>query len=151
KEPAMLIYLDTAQSRKEQPNENFAREVMELFTLGEGQYTEADIKEAARAFTGWSVDRPTGRYLFRPGAHDNGVKTVLGRSGNFDGDAVLDIILAKPQTSEFITAKLWREFVSPTPDPGEVKRIAQIFRGRDYDIKVAMRALLTSDAFWDAK
>ena len=148
KDPAMLIYLDTAQSRKGQPNENFAREVMELFTLGEGQYTEADIKEAARAFTGWSLDRETGRYLFRPGAHDNGVKTVLGRSGTFDGDAVLDIILAKPQTSEYITGKLWREFVSPTPDPAEVKRIAQIFRGKDYDIKVAMRAMLTSDAFW---
>jgi uncharacterized protein (DUF1800 family) len=150
KDPAMLVYLDTAQSRKGQPNENFAREVMELFTLGEGQYSEADIKEAARAFTGWSLDRETGRYMFRPGAHDTGVKTVLGRSGAFDGDAVLDIILSKPQASEFITAKLWREFVSPAPDPVEVKRIAQIFRGRDYDIKAAMRALLMSDAFWAA-
>jgi uncharacterized protein (DUF1800 family) len=150
KEPAMLVYLDAAQSRKGQPNENFAREVMELFTLGEGQYTESDIKEAARAFTGWSVDRDTGRYLFRPGIHDAGVKTVLGRSGNFDGDAVLDIILTRPQASEFITAKLWREFVSPEPDAREVKRIAQIFRGKDYDIKAAMRGLLLSDAFWAA-
>ncbi len=150
KDPAMLIYLDTAQSRKGQPNENFAREVMELFTLGEGQYAEADIKEAARAFTGWSVDRDTGRYLFRPGVHDNGVKTVLGRSGRFDGDAVLDVILARPQVSEFIVAKMWREFVSVDPDPREVARIAQIFRGRDYDIKVALRALLLTDAFWDA-
>ena len=150
KEPAMLVYLDAAQSRKGQPNENFAREVMELFTLGEGQYSESDIKEAARAFTGWSLDRDTGRYLFRPGIHDTGVKTVLGRSGNFDGDAVLDIILAKPQASEFITAKLWREFVSPEPDAREVKRIAQVFRGRDYDVKAAMRSLLLSDAFWAA-
>jgi len=148
KDPAMLIYLDTAQSRKGQPNENFAREVMELFTLGEGHYSERDIKEAARAFTGWSLDRDTGRYVFRNGGHDTGVKTVLGRSGNFDGDDVLDVILTKPQTSEFITAKLWREFVSPNPDPREVKRIAQIFRGQNYDIKVAMRALLNSDAFW---
>lgn len=148
KEPAMLIYLDVAQSRKGQPNENFAREVMELFTLGEGQYTEQDIKEAARAFTGWSVDRDTGHYLFRRGIHDAGVKTVLGRSGSFDGDAVLDVILAKPQTSEYITAKLWREFVSSDPDPREVKRIAQIFRGQDYDVKAALRALLLSDAFW---
>jgi uncharacterized protein (DUF1800 family) len=151
KDPAMLIYLDTAQSRKGQPNENFAREVMELFTLGEGHYTETDIKEAARAFTGWSLDRETGRYLFRPGIHDFGTKTVLGRMGPFDGDAVLDVILGKPQTSEFITAKLWREFVSPDPDPREVTRIAQIFRGRDYDIKAALRALLLTDAFWSAK
>jgi len=148
KEPAMLIYLDVAQSRKGQPNENFAREVMELFTLGEGQYTEQDIKEAARAFTGWSLDRDTGQYLFRPGIHDTGVKTVLGRSGRFDGDAVLDVILAKPQTSEYITAKLWREFVSADPDPREVKRIAQVFRDQDYDVKAALRGLLLSDAFW---
>jgi len=126
------------------------REATELLTLGEGQYTESDIKEAARAFTGWSLDRDTGRYLFRPGIHDAGVKTVLGRSGNFDGDAVLDIILTRPQASEFITAKLWREFVSPEPDAREVKRIAQIFRGKDYDIKAAMRGLLLSDAFWAA-
>lgn len=150
KDPAMLIYLDTAQSRKGQPNENFAREVMELFTLGEGHYTETDIKEAARAFTGWSLDRDTGRYLFRPGIHDYGVKTVLGRSGRFDGDAVLDVVLERPQASEFIVAKLWREFVSADPDPREVKRIAQVFRGRGYDIKVALRQLLTTDAFWDA-
>ena len=148
KEPAMLIYLDVAQSRKGQPNENFAREVMELFTLGEGQYTEQDIKEAARAFTGWSLDRETGKYLFRPGIHDAGVKTVLGRSGSFDGDAVLDVILAKPQTSEYVTTKLWREFVSADPDPREVKRIAQIFRAQDYDVKAALRGLLLSDAFW---
>ena len=150
KDPAMLIYLDTAQSRKGQPNENFAREVMELFTLGEGQYGEADIKEAARAFTGWSLDRDTGRYLFRPAIHDPGTKTVLGKSGRFDGDAVLDVILDRPQTAEFITAKLWREFVSADPDPREVQRIAKAFRNRNYDIKVALRFLLLTDAFWDA-
>ncbi|MEO8751762.1 MAG: DUF1800 domain-containing protein [Casimicrobiaceae bacterium] len=148
KEPAMLLYLDVAQSRKGQPNENFAREVMELFTLGEGQYTEADIKEAARAFTGWSLDRETGQYLFRPGIHDYGVKTVLGRSGRFDGDNVLDVILAKPETAEFITAKLWREFVSADPDPREIRRIAQILRGQEYDMKAALRALFLSEAFW---
>ncbi|MCC6195935.1 MAG: DUF1800 domain-containing protein [Burkholderiales bacterium] len=150
KEPAMLVYLDTAQSRRQQPNENFAREVMELFTLGEGHYSEADVKEAARAFTGWSIDRETGHYRFRPFLHDPGIKSVLGSTGKLDGDAVLDIILAKPQTSQFVTAKLWREFVSPTPDAGEVTRIAQVFRGRGYDIKAALRALLMSDAFWAA-
>ncbi len=148
KDPAMLVYLDSAQNRRGQPNENFAREVMELFTAGEGKYTEADIKEAARAFTGWSVNRETGEYLFRPGAHDYGNKTVLGQSGRFDGDAVLDILLAQPSTAEFITGKLWREFVSPDPEPREVKRIAQAFRGSNYDIKVALRGVLLSDAFW---
>jgi len=150
KEPAMLVYLDGAQSRKQQPNENFAREVMELFTLGEGHYSEDDIKDAARAFTGWSVDRATGGYLYRPALHDGGVKAVLGERGNLDGDAVLDILLARPETARFVTAKLWREFVSPDPEPREVERIAQIFRGRDYDIQAALRALFLSEAFWAA-
>jgi len=148
KDPAMLVYLDSAQNRKGQPNENFAREVMELFTLGEGHYTEQDVKEAARAFTGWSLDRETGQYIFRPGVHDTDSKTVLGRSGNLDGDAVLEILLAQPSMAEFVTTKLWREFVSPNPDPREVARIAQSFRSSNFDIKIALRALLSSDAFW---
>jgi uncharacterized protein (DUF1800 family) len=148
KDPAMVVYLDSASNRRGQPNENFAREVMELFTLGEGSYSEQDIKEAARAFTGWSIDPDTGEFMLRRPAHDEGVKTVLGRSGNFDGDAVLDILLAQPQTAEFIVAKLWREFVSPQPDAGEVRRIARMFRDNRYNIKVALRALLTADAFY---
>ena len=148
KDPAMVVYLDSASNRKGQPNENFAREVMELFTLGEGNYGEQDIKEVARAFTGWSVDPDSGEFVFRRAAHDDGVKTVLGRSGNFDGDAVLDILLAQPQTAEVIVTKMWREFVSPTPDPVEIKRIARMFRDNRYNIKVALRALLLSDAFY---
>src|SRR5450432_4935955 len=148
RDPAMVIYLDSAQNRKGTPNENFAREVMELFTLGEGNYTEQDVKEAARAFTGWSLDRTSGQFVFRRFIHDDGVKTVLGRTGNLDGDQVLDILLAQPATAEFVTSKLWREFVSPDPDPREVRRIAQLFRSSNYDIKVALRALLTCDAFW---
>jgi uncharacterized protein (DUF1800 family) len=148
RDPAMVVYLDNAQNRKGTPNENFAREVMELFTLGEGRYGEQDIKEAARAFTGWSVNRETGRFLFRPFVHDYGQKTVLGRTGNLDGDDVLDILLSKPETAEFIVRKLWREFVSPDPDVAEVQRIAARFRDSRYEIKVAMQALLTSDAFY---
>ena len=87
----------------------------------------------------------------RPQIHDDGTKTVLGRSGNFDGDAVLDILLAQPATAEFIVAKLWREFVSPTPDAAEIKRIARMFRDNRYNIKVALRALLTADAFYAAQ
>jgi uncharacterized protein (DUF1800 family) len=148
RDPAMVIYLDSASNRKGQPNENFAREVMELFTLGEGHYSERDIKEAARAFTGWGIDPDRGEFVFRPRAHDDGSKTVLGRTGNLDGDAVLGILLAQPQTAELVAAKLWREFVSPNPDPGEVTRVAAVLRQSGYEIRPALRALLTSDAFY---
>src|SRR5205085_7359030 len=148
RDPAMVIYLDSAQNRKGSPNENFAREVMELFTVGEGHYSEQDIKEAARAFTGWSIDRQSGEFLFRRFIHDDGIKTVLGRSANLDGDDVLEILLAQPATAEFITRKLWREFVSPEPDELVVQRIAERFRDSHYDIKVALHDLLSSDAFY---
>ena len=148
RDPAMIIYLDNASNRKGSPNENFAREVMELFTLGEGHYSERDIKEAARAFTGWGIDGETGAFAFRPAAHDDGVKTVLGRSGPFDGGDILDILLAQPQTAELIVHKLWQEFVSPVPDRREVTRIADEFRRSRYDIGMAMRLLLTADAFY---
>lgn len=148
RDPAMVIYLDNASNRKGQPNENFAREVMELFTLGEGRYTERDVKEAARAFTGWSIDGETGAFLLRSQAHDSGEKTVLGKAGFIDGGGVLDILLAQPYTAEFIVSKLWREFVSAEPDPVEVKRIAGVFRDSSYNIRSALRAMLLSDAFY---
>ncbi|MFN3565043.1 MAG: DUF1800 family protein [Burkholderiaceae bacterium] len=142
KDPAMLVYLDGATSRRGAPNENFAREVMELFTLGEGNYTERDVKEAARAFTGWSIDPDQGTFVFRRGLHDDGEKTILGRTGRFDGDAVLDILLEQPATARFIVAKLWREFVSPQPDPVRLDAIAERFRASGYEIRVALRELL---------
>ncbi|MDB5763423.1 MAG: uncharacterized protein JWQ21_2418 [Herminiimonas sp.] len=151
KDPAMLIYLDNAGNRKGAPNENFAREVMELFTLGEGHYAEQDIKEAARAFTGWSIEPDTGEFRWRPFIHDDGMKTVLGRSGNFEGDAALDILLAQPACAEYIVTKLWREFVSPNPDADEVAHIARRFHDSHYEIKVALHELFLSRAFWDAK
>jgi uncharacterized protein (DUF1800 family) len=151
KDPAMIIYLDSATNRKGQPNENFAREVMELFTLGVGNYSEQDVKEAARSFTGWSLDRDTGQFRFYRFLHDNGTKTVLGHTGSFDGDDVLDILLAQPETAEFITAKLWREFISPDPDAAEVKRLAKIFRDGHYEMKPLLRAMFTSDAFYAKK
>jgi len=151
RDPAMVVYLDSASNRKGKPNENFARELMELFTLGEGQYGEEDVKEAARAFTGWSIDPDSGEFRYRRGAHDDGVKTVLGRSGKLDGDAVIGILLAQLQTADFIVAKLWREFVSPVPDAAEVARMGRVFRDSGYDIRVAMRAVLTSDAFYDPR
>jgi uncharacterized protein (DUF1800 family) len=148
RDPAMLVYLDNAGNRRQAPNENFAREVMELFTLGEGHYGERDVKEAARAFTGWSLDRESGEFVFRRAWHDGGEKTVFGRTGRFDGAAVLDLLLEQPRTAEHLTAKLWREFVSPTPDPAEVRRLAAALRDADYQLKPLMRALFTSEAFW---
>lgn len=148
RDPAMIVYLDNASNRKGQPNENFARELMELFTLGEGRYGEQDVKEAARAFTGWGLDGESGEFLFRPGTHDDGPKTILGKTAAFDGDDVIDLLLEQPHTAETIVRKLWREFVSPTPDAREVARIAAEFRRSDYDIRVPVRLLLVSDAFY---
>jgi uncharacterized protein (DUF1800 family) len=149
KDPAMLQYLDGASNRKGKPNENFAREVMELFTLGEGRYTQRDVSEAARAYTGWSLDPDTRGYVWRANQHDDGNKTVLGQTGPFDGDQVLDLLLARPETATFVTNKLWREFVSETPDPARIAPIAAQFRASHYDIKVALRGLFMCDAFWD--
>jgi uncharacterized protein (DUF1800 family) len=148
RDPAMVVYLDGASNRKGTPNENFARELMELFTLGEGNYTEQDVREAARAFTGFGIDGETGEFVFRRALHDDGNKTVLGRTGTLGGEAVIDILLAHPRTAQFVVTKLWREFVSPHPDENEVRRIADEFRRSRYDIAVAMRALLTSEAFY---
>jgi uncharacterized protein (DUF1800 family) len=148
RDPAMLRYLDSAFNRKGRPNENFARELMELFTLGEGHYSEQDVKEVARAFTGWSLDPETGAFLFRPALHDDGPKTVFGREGNFGGDDVLDLLLARPETATLIARKLWREFVSPQPAPAEVARIAGALRNSGYDIRAALRVLFNSDAFY---
>ncbi|WP_242540192.1 DUF1800 domain-containing protein [Trinickia mobilis] len=149
KDPAMLLYLDGASNRKGRPNENFAREAMELFTLGEGHYSQHDVSEAARAYTGWAVDPDTQAFVFRPQLHDDGLKTVLGRTGPFDGDQVLDILLAQPETATLVTTELWREFVSEAPDAVQIAPIADRFRASRYDIKVALRGLFLSDAFWN--
>lgn len=149
KDPAMLQYLDGASNRKGKPNENFAREVMELFTLGEGRYSQRDVSEAARAYTGWSLDPDTQAFVWRANQHDDGEKTVLGETGRFDGDQVLDILLARADTATFVTTKLWREFISDTPEPSSLAPIAARFRASHYDIKVALRGMFLSDAFWD--
>jgi uncharacterized protein (DUF1800 family) len=148
-DPAMMVYLDTVNNHRGHANENFAREVMELFTLGEGHYSEKDIQEAARAFTGWEVDHKTGGYMFRPHQHDQDQKTFFGQTGNFDGDNILYLIMARPEVAEFIATKLWKEFISETPDPAEVKRLAGLFRDHNYEIRPLMQSLLLSPAFWD--
>ncbi|MDI1287506.1 MAG: DUF1800 domain-containing protein [Reyranella sp.] len=149
RDPAMLLYLDGVRNVARQPNENFARELLELFTLGEGHYTESDIKAAARAFTGWSVDRETGRFVERAGQHDDGEKTFLGQTGRFGGDEIIAILLKHPRTAETIVEKMWREFVSLTPDPAAVKRLAAPFRDGGYELKPLLRALLLQPALRD--
>ena len=147
KDPAMIIYLDNQQNRKEKPNENFAREVLELFTIGEGNYKEKDIKESARAFTGLKVNNKTGEFFFNKKTYDDKNKTFFGKTGKFNGDDILNIILEQPKTSEFITKKFWKEFISDTPNKDEVKRIANIFKNSNYEIKVLMKEILTSPFF----
>jgi uncharacterized protein (DUF1800 family) len=147
RDPAMIVYLDNATNHKGKPNENFARELLELFTLGEGHYTERDIKEAARAFTGWSIDRETGEFRFYPRLHDDGEKTFLGVTGRLDGDDVIDIVLRQPRTAEHIAEKMWREFVSDAPDRAEITAIADRFRASNYDIKTLVAATLMTPSF----
>ncbi|MGN6643934.1 MAG: DUF1800 domain-containing protein, partial [Verrucomicrobiota bacterium] len=148
KDPAMLIWLDQAQSRKEKPNENFAREVMELFTLGEGHYTEKDIGEGARALTGWSLDREQQKFVERPRFHDQGIKTILGRTGDFDGDDFLKIIVEQPQAAVFITAKLWSFFAGEMPSPELNAALAAEFRRSGNTFKPVLRTMFLSEEFY---
>jgi len=147
---AMLAFLNNQQNRKQKPNENFAREVMELFTMGRGNYTEKDIKEAARAFTGWQF-KINGEFVFRPNLHDDGVKTVLSKTGNFDGDDVLNILLEQKQTATYITTKLYRFFVNDEVDKEKVKWLADRFYKSGYEISGLLKDIFTSDWFYEQK
>lgn len=148
KDPAMLIWLDQAQSRRQRPNENFAREVMELFALGEGHYTEKDITEAARALTGWTLDQSRQKFVDQPMAHDDGVKTVFSKTGNFDGEEVLKLIVAQPQAGHFITAKLWHYFAGEMPAANLNAALATLFREKGNNFKPVLRAMFRSEEFY---
>lgn len=150
KSPAMLQFLNNQQNRKQHPNENFAREVMELFTMGRGHYAETDIKEAARAFTGWGFDED-GKFVFREKQHDDGIKNILGKSGNYNGDDVLKILLEQKQTATFITTKLFKYFVDDTPDDTLIQSLSEKFYHSGYDIKTLMREIFMADWFYDSK
>lgn len=150
KSAAMLFFLNAQQNRKGHPNENFAREVMELFTLGRGHYTETDVKEAARAFTGWSANLP-GEFVFRRQQHDEGPKTVLRNTGNFEGEDVLNILLEQKETARFITQKIYRFFVNDVVDKEKVEWLAGRFYKSDYHIGGLMEDIFASDWFYDAK
>jgi uncharacterized protein (DUF1800 family) len=147
---AMINFLNNNQNRKDHPNENFAREVMELFTMGRGNYTENDIKEAARAFTGWGANLK-GEFTFRKNQHDFGKKTVLGKTGDFDGDEVLDILLQQKQTAKYITTKIYRYFVNEQVDADKVEWLSNRFYQSSYDIGGLMQDIFTSDWFYSEK
>lgn len=149
RDPAMLLYLDGYVSTKDEPNENFARELLELFSLGIGNYSEKDMREAARTFTGWGIDDRTGNFIIRAQDHDNGVKTFLGKRGNFKGEDIINILLRHPKTAETIATKMWHEFISISrPDARVIKQWAAKFRNSNYDIATLIRTVLHSPVFW---
>ena len=150
KDPAMLHYLDGIVNHAQHPNENYARELMELFTMGVGNYSEEDVRQAARAFTGGTLDR-FGEYVFRPRLHDYGVKTFLGRAGNFDGSDVVNIILEQPATARFMAKKFLRSFVYEDPEPELVEAVADGLRSSGYDVARLMGVILRSNVFYSER
>lgn len=148
KSPAMLSFLNNQQNKKQHPNENFAREVMELFTMGSGNYTEKDIKEAARAFTGWGSNIH-GEFVYRAFQHDTGSKTLFGKTGNFDGDDIIDILLEQKQTAIFITSKIYKYFVNEITDDLRVAILAEKFYQSGYEISTLLENIYTSEWFYN--
>lgn len=148
KEPAMLRFLNAAQNKKESPNENFARELLELFTLGRGHYSESDIKEAARAFTGWSLDM-NDEFKFRAQWHDSGTKTFLGKTGKWKGEDIIKIALEQKQTALYIVRKLWKHIVSPIENETHIKTLADVFYTSNYETKPVLQKIFESDWFYD--
>lgn len=151
KDAAMLRYLNGAFSRKERPNENFARESMELYTTGTGPYRETDVREAARALTGWEVSWPAEVVSFNTRAFDAGPKTILGRTGNFGGDDFMNILFERPETARRICMKLYRTFVSERINLIEVNNLVATWNRTSGNIKAVLTTLFNSAAFWDPR
>ena len=156
RDPAMLAYLDNNDSRKEKPNENLARELMELFSLGEGNYSEKDIKEGARSLTGYTFEG--NEFAFRAERHDDGVKSILGRTGRLKGEDFVVAILARPACSEFIAFKLYRFFIGDLPPTGSpmrqpvisyIRNMAATLRSGKYALRPMLRKMLLSEHFYD--
>jgi uncharacterized protein (DUF1800 family) len=148
KDPAMMSYLDSQNSRKGSPNENFAREVMELFTLGEGNYTEDDIREAAKAFTGYRIDRSTGTMIFQKRQWDDSQKTVFGKKGAFTGEDVIDLIFQQKAAATYVPSKLWAYFVTDEPPAAVVDALGKSFRAGDFNTGALLREIFLSQDFY---
>ena len=149
RDSAMLIWLDSRVNNKKAPNENFARELMELFSMGIGPYTEADVRESARAFTGWGLKKKD--FIFRENQHDYGTKTFLGRTGEYSGDDIVDIIMEHPATAQFVCRKLFTFFVHDDPEAATLTSLARTFNDTRYSVKAVMRQILTSPDFYSSK
>jgi uncharacterized protein (DUF1800 family) len=160
KDPAMIFWLDNQTNTNDVHNENYGRELLELFALGIGNYSEDDVKNCARAFTGWTLKNPIpgaqpfGRhnweFEFRPDQHDYAEKTFLGETGNFDGADIVDIIVRQPACAQFVAKRLHNYFVSDVPDQAAIDELAEVFTASQYDIRAVMRTLFMSDAFRSA-
>jgi len=151
RDPAMMIYLDLHQSRREHPNENWARELMELFTIGIGNYTEQDVRESARAFTGYRLDLASQRFWFASNQHDAGEKNFLGRSGNFNGDDIIDILSKQQACAEFIGRKICRYFIEDEPSTQLVSSVAERIRAHNFEIKPLLREIFCSEEFYSER
>lgn len=176
KDPAMMLYLNTIESTREHPNENFARELMELYSMGEGNYTEDDVRESARAFTGWRLTRPERerppeglsererdeflnqmwaawepQWRLEPRLHDSGAKTFLGRTGNFGGEDIVAIIMEQPATGRFITRRLFSELAYRNPDEETIDRLVEVWDASGHSIREVVRAILVSDEFYSQR
>lgn len=149
RDPAMLIWLDNNLNVKGAPNENWARELMELFTCGIGHYTEKDVQEVARAFTGWNLDGR--RFRFFPDKHDDGEKTILGETRNFNGDDVINTLVSKPETARFISMKLWQFFVSQEPTDEDLAPMIAAYHSSDGEIRQVVKAMFLSPAFFEPR
>ena len=149
KDPAMLYFLDAGQNIKGSPNENFAREIMELFTLGVGNYEEKDIREAARAFTGWNTNDL--EFIVNKDQHDSGNKTILNNTGNFSGEDVIDILLSQEAASKFIVKKIYKEFVNEIYNEKIIESYADILRKNNFELKPLLSAIFISKDFYSKK
>jgi uncharacterized protein (DUF1800 family) len=145
RDPAMLVWLDLANSRKESPNENFARELMELFTLGEGNYTENDVKEAAKAFSGYRINPSDQQFRFVPNQFDGSTKVFMQKTGPWTGDQIIDIILEQPHCAKFIVSKVWRFFAYEDPDGSLIDALAVKFHRAHYEIRPLLHTIFTSE------
>jgi len=148
KSAAMLQFLNNQQNRKTHPNENFARELMELFTIGRGNYTEQDIKESARAFTGWGFDRDTYAYVFRDKQHDFDSKTFMGRSGNFGGEDIINMLMDDRRTARFIARKLYVYYVNDVVNEKLVDELGLFYYNNYYDTGKLLKKIFTADWFY---
>lgn len=147
-DPAMLMYLDNYRSNRNKPNENYARELMELFSLGEGHYSEDDVKNAARAFTGWTLHPTLWEFRYEERRHDPGHKRFMGDSGRFDGRDIIDRIVALPRASEYLAERMWAFYASDLPNSKAIQDVALTLRKTNHDLDAGFRALFLHEDFY---